>query len=334
VRGREGAWTVEVRDLAKWFPADRGLLAWRPGTRRRSIHAVDGIDFDIAPGETLGLGGESGSGKTVTGELLCLLQRPTRGRIRFDGRDLTRASRPDVAAFRRRAQMIFQDPYGSLNARFTVRRAVAEPLTIHRLGDGREREERVRRTLELVGLRPAETYLAKYPHELSGGERQRVAIARAVVLEPHFLVADEPTSMLDVSISAGILNLLRDLRERLALSMLFVSHDFSTLRYVCDSTAIMYLGKIVEIGPTAELIRQPVHPYTRSLIAAVPRLGAGRRRARVTLPGDLPDPIDVPGGCRFHPRCPFREPRCVEVEPPMKEIAPRRFAACHLAGRA
>lgn len=321
---------VEARDLAKWFPVRDGLLGWRRGARRRHLHAVDGVDFDIAPGETLGLGGESGSGKTMTGEMLCLLQRPTRGRIRFEGRDLAAPSRAELRAFRRRTQMIFQDPYGSLNARFTARRAVLEPLVIHRVGERGERQERVRRTLELVGLVPPEKYLAKFPHELSGGERQRLAIARAVVLGPCFLVADEPTSMLDVSISAGVLNLLQDLRRELQLAMLFISHDFSTLSYICDRTAIMYLGKIVEVGPTSELIREPAHPYTRLLIAAVPRLDGNGRRQRVVVPGEVPDPINVPPGCRFHPRCPFREPRCAEQVPALKPIAPGRWAACLL----
>lgn len=322
---------LDVRGLKKWYPVESGLFATLLGrASRRVLRAVDGVSLRIEEREGVGLAGESGAGKTVTGELLVRLQQPTAGQMRFKGQDVTAISGSALRGFRREVRMIFQDPYESLNPRFTVLSTVMEPLLIHAIGDRPEREARVVRALERAELKPVDKYLTRYPHQLSGGERQRVAIARAIVLEPRFVVADEPTSMLDVSVRAGVLNLLRALQEELGLALLFISHDFSTIRYLCRRTAIMYLGRIVEEGKTGEILTRPLHPYTRELLAAIPVPDPDARRRRTTLKGEIGSPIDLPVGCRFQGRCAYRMKICEEVEPDLLEVEPGHWSACHL----
>ena len=322
---------LEVTGLKKWYPVESGFFANLAGrSSGRLLRAVDGVSLRIEEQEGFGLAGESGAGKSVTGELLVHLQQPTAGQIVYKGQDVTAISGSALREFRREVRMIFQDPYESLNPRFTVLGSVMEPLRIHGIGDRPEREARVVQALERAELKPVEKYLTRYPHQLSGGERQRVAVARAIVMEPRFVVADEPTSMLDVSVRAGVLNLLRTLQEELRLSLLFISHDFSTIRYLCRRTAIMYLGRIVEVGKTGEILTRPLHPYTRELLAAIPVLDPDVRRQRTTLKGEIGNPIDLPVGCRFQGRCAYRMKICEEVEPDLIEAKPGHWSACHL----
>ena len=317
---------IEVRDLKMHFPMHRGMFGRAAG----SVHAVDGISFQIGSGETLGLVGESGCGKSTAGRALLRLLQPTSGEIRFRGEDITNLSTDAMMPFRQRMQMIFQDPYASLNPRMTVGDIVGEPLVIHRMGGGRlERRERVAQLFERVGLRPEQIH--GYPHEFSGGQRQRIGIARALALNPALIVCDEPVSALDVSIQAQIINLLTDLQEEYGLSYLFVAHDLAVVEHISHRVAVMYLGRIVELTDRTTLFKMPLHPYTEALLSAVPiPKVTARRRERVILTGDVPSPINRPSGCHFHTRCRYAHARCRSEEPVLRAVAAGHVVACHL----
>jgi peptide/nickel transport system ATP-binding protein len=322
---------VRVEGLQKLFPVQHGLFQ-QAGSY---IHAVDGVSFEIKRGQSLGLVGESGCGKTTTGKLLVKLLEPTGGQIWLQANgvetDLAHLRRRDMRAFRRKVQMIFQDPYESLNPRLTIFDAVAEPLVVQKLGNVIEREERVAEMLALVGLSPPSSFLFRFPHELSGGQRQRVAIARALIVEPIFIAADEPTSMLDVSIRTGIMNLMQELAERLNVSYLYVTHDLAVARYMCDHIAVMYLGKIVEMGETEEVLQNPQHPYTRALLSAVPVPDPRLRREPADIKGGVSKPIDPLPRCRFFERCPWAAQVCEDNDhPPLEDKGGRHYAACYL----
>ncbi|QLG61042.1 ABC transporter ATP-binding protein [Halorarum salinum] len=306
----------EVQDLRKWFASQgEGSILSTLFSEPDYLKAVDDVDFTIERGEIVGLAGQSGCGKSTLGELLVGLQKPTGGRILFDGEELTEFGKAEMNEFRRKAQVIFQDPYEAMNPRFPVARIVSEPLKIHGIGDRESRTDRTIETLEEVGLAPPEKYLDKLPGELSGGERQRVCIARAIILDPDFLVADEPVSMLDVSVRTGILHLFERLQAERDLSILYISHDLSTINYLADRTMIMYLGNIVESGPTDEVIHEPAHPYTEALLESVPNPNPDATRSWGKLEGQVPSPTNIPTGCRFHPRCAYATEECKESEP-------------------
>jgi oligopeptide/dipeptide ABC transporter ATP-binding protein len=315
---------IEVRDLKKYFPIHGGFLS----RVQAQLLAVDGVSFWISRGETLGLVGESGSGKSTTGRAILRLIEPTEGSIRFDGDDVRAMDADALRRLRRQAQIIFQDPYASLNPRMTVGDAIREVLGVHKLAKGAEADRRIRQLMDLVGLLPS--HANRYPHEFSGGQRQRIGIARALSVEPDFIVCDEPVSALDVSVQAQVVNLLEELQERLGLAYLFIAHDLSVIEHVSDRVAVMYLGRIVETADAAALAADPKHPYTRALLSAVPVPEPGRTRERIVLPGDVPSPIDPPSGCPFHPRCPhpLKDQDCTRITPPLAEKAPAHFAAC------
>ena len=320
---------VEVSDLVKHFPGRRGFLGL--GAPGPGVRAVDGVSFTIARGQTIGLVGESGCGKSTLGRAILRLIEPDRGRVTVDGHDVLTLGTSDLRALRRRMQIVFQDPYGSLNPRMTVRQTLAEPLAIHRIATGKEAERRIAALLDEVGLDPS--FAKSYPHELSGGQRQRVGIARALSVEPLFLVLDEPVSALDVSIQAQVLNLLADLQQRRRLTYLFIAHDLAVVKHIADDVAVMYLGKLVEHAPAATLYAAPRHPYTASLWSAVPIPDPRAVRHRIVLAGDVPSPAHPPPGCPFHPRCPHprKNERCRTEPPELRAVGPGHLAACHFA---
>ena len=315
---------LEVTDLVKYFPIRRGIFSREVGR----VHAVDGVSLRVVKGKTLGLVGESGCGKTTAGKTILKLIEPTGGTIRYAGEDITGLSRRRMKRFRREMQIIFQDPFSSLNPRQTVGAIIAAPLEIHRLAEKSEKADRIAQLLRQVGL-PAAS-MRRYPHEFSGGQRQRIGIARALAVSPRLIVGDEPVSALDVSIQAQILNLLEDLQEALGLTYVMIAHDLSVIRHISDTIAVMYLGKIVETAESRELYKNPLHPYTAALLAAVPVPDPGRKRQRMALKGDVPSPVRPPPGCRFHPRCPRRFGPCDAEEPAFRAVSADHFVACHL----
>ncbi len=316
---------LRVEGLKMHFPITDGIILQR---QVGQVKAVDGLDFTVRRGETLGLVGESGCGKSTTGRAILQLYRPTAGHVYYENTDLTTLSGEGLRKQRRKMQMIFQDPYASLNPRMTVGTIIGEPLQVHGMANGKERQERVQELLRVVGLNAY--YINRYPHEFSGGQRQRIGIARALAVNPDFIVADEPISALDVSIRAQVINLMEDLQAEFGLTYLFIAHDLSVVRHIADRVAVMYLGKMVELADRNELYENPLHPYTKALLSAVPIPDplAEARRERIILQGDVPSPIKPPSGCRFHTRCPIAIAACSEVDPPFEEKAPGHWAAC------
>ncbi|NLZ38211.1 MAG: dipeptide ABC transporter ATP-binding protein [Firmicutes bacterium] len=318
---------LEIKNLQQYFPV-KGLK----GTDGKPavVKAVDGVTFDIYKGEVLGLVGESGCGKTTIGRCILRLVEPTGGEVLFNGIDVLKLKDEEMRKLRQEMQIVFQDPYGSLDPRKTVGQLIGRPLELHRYGTKEEIRKRTHELMELVGLRPE--YYGRFPHEFSGGQRQRIGIARAIALNPQFVVCDEPVSALDVSIQAQVLNLMKDLQEKFNLTYLFISHDLRVVRYICDRVIVMYLGRIMEIADSNELYDRPVHPYTKALLSAIPEVTKERReRERVRLQGDVPSPINIPGGCRFHTRCPQRQEICKTTEPPVKDLGNGHFCVCHFA---
>jgi oligopeptide/dipeptide ABC transporter ATP-binding protein len=323
---------LEVQGLVKQFDLRRGLRRLLEPAQGNTVRALDGVDLELARGQTLGVIGESGSGKTTLGRTILRLQEPTAGRVLLDGQDLAGLDAAGLKRLRRRLQIVFQDPYASLNPRRTVEQIVGQGLAVHGLAGPAEARERVARMLERVGLQPAHRH--RYPHQFSGGQRQRIGIARALVLEPELLVLDEPVSALDVSIQAQILALLAELKAEFGLTYLFIAHDLAVVAHISDRVAVLYLGRVVELGPTRAVLRAPAHPYTRALLASVPRLDGGRDRAQARLAGDPPSPLRPPPGCRFHTRCPHALPVCRTRVPDLLPVAAGHLAACHLHGEA
>lgn len=321
---------MEINDLQMHFPITEGIIFQH---KVGAVKAVDGLNFTIKKGETLGMVGESGCGKSTTGRAILQLYRPTGGQVIYKGQDLTKLSGEEMRKMRRKIQIIFQDPYASLNPRMTVGNIIGEPLEVHGLAKGKAKQDRVRELLRTVGLNP--NYINRYPHEFSGGQRQRIGIARALAVEPEFIVADEPVSALDVSIQAQVVNLLEDLQDKFGLTYLFIAHDLSVVRHISDRIAVMYLGKMVELADRNDLYEKPMHPYTKALLSAIPVPDPllEEKRKRIILEGDVPSPINPPSGCHFRTRCPLAQEICKE-EPPFVEHRPGHFAACHFAEKA
>ncbi len=317
---------LHVDNLMMHFPIYRGVFQRQVG----AVRAVDGVSFDVKKGETLGLVGESGCGKSTTGRTILQLYKPTAGKVEFEGSNLVTLKRENMRLMRRKMQMIFQDPYASLNPRMTVGQLVAEPMMVHNVATGEEINKRVEQLLELVKLNPA--FSTRYPHEFSGGQRQRIGVARALALNPSFIICDEPISALDVSIQAQVVNLLEELQSQFGLTYLFIAHDLSMVRHISDRVAVMYLGVIVELAEREELYNNPLHPYTQALLSAVPIPDpiADAKRKRVILEGDVPSPANPPSGCRFRTRCPIAQAQCAESRPEFREARPGHFVACHL----
>ena len=317
---------VDIQGIKKYFPIQTAFLSGRQSL----VKAVDGVYLKIYTGETLGLVGESGCGKSTLGRLIMRLEEPTAGQIFFEGEDIFTLSGNDLRSYRKKVQIVFQDPYASLNPRRTAGSTIEEPLHINRSGNSYERDSEVKRVMNVVGLTGEQK--ERYPHEFSGGQRQRIGIARAIILKPKLIIADEPVSALDVSIQAQILNLLKDLQKEFSLTYLFISHDLSVVRHVSNRIAVMYFGKIVELAKNNTLFEKPLHPYTLALLSAVPIPEPGRKKQRVMLTGEVPNPVKPPGGCTFHPRCPFRMDICDKVHPEFKNRGDGHFVACHMEG--
>jgi oligopeptide/dipeptide ABC transporter ATP-binding protein len=315
---------LEVKDLKKHYPIKKGLFGKQVG----AVKAVDGVSFSIQPGETLGIVGESGCGKSTTGRAILRLIEPTAGEVLFDGQDIRKLPPDEMRKFRTNMQIVFQDPYASLDPRWTVQRTLEEPLRTHLKLSEAEIKDRIAELMSVVGLAPY--HASRFPHEFSGGQRQRIGIARALALRPKFVVCDEPVSALDVSIQAQVLNLMQDLQSQFSLTYMFISHDLSVVKFICDRVGVMYLGRMVEMAPTAEMFAEPLHPYTKALMSAVPVPDPEAARERIVLTGDVPNPQSPPTGCTFHTRCPYVMDSCRQAVPEWREVSPGRHVACHL----